>query len=86
MIEVLEIWSNNAGTEFAVKISGQSSFMQSTDPDAKYTHVVYAVPYLEGYIDDVKKQLEKVLEKERQQSKKDGGLGHGSYANRNLDL
>lgn len=86
MIEVLEIWSNNAGTEFAVKISGQSFFLQSTNPDAKYTRIIYAAPYLEGYIDNVKEQVEKLLEKERSQQRKKYGAGLSAYASRNLDL
>lgn len=63
MIQILEIWANDAETEFAAKISGYRFFLKVTNPDAKYTHVIYAAPYLESDVKGVSKQIEEVLER-----------------------
>lgn len=62
MIQILEIWTNDAGTEYAAKISGHRFFLKATDPDAKYTRIIYAAPYLEGHIEELRGQLERLVE------------------------
>lgn len=61
MIQILEIWTNDARTEYAAKISGHRYFLKTTNPDADYTHIIYAAPYLEGYMEALKEQLEQII-------------------------
>ena len=61
MIQILEIWSNDARTEYAAKISGHRFFLKTTSPDADYTHIIYAAPYIEGYMEALKEQLDQII-------------------------
>lgn len=61
MIQILEIWSNDAKTEYAAKISGHRLFLETTSPDADYTHIIYAAPYIEGYLEAMKDQLDAII-------------------------
>lgn len=88
LVEIMEIWANDARTEFAAKTSGNSSFLITTDPDAKYTHIIYAAPYLgrrgaTGDDDDdngvrKKQQLQLELERQRQRYENGGELDWSS--------
>lgn len=71
MIQILEIWTNEEGTEYAAKISGHASFLKTTSHEAKYTRIIYAAPYLEGYIEDLKEQLEKIIDAENAEVRND---------------
>lgn len=86
-IQILEIWANDAGTEYAAKISGHRFFLKATDPEAKYTRIIYAAPYLEGHIEDLKDQLESLIDQESRHQQGDGDCDDGarSPASRRAD-
>jgi hypothetical protein len=81
MIQILEIWTNDAGTEYAAKISGHRFFLKATDPNAKYTRIVYAAPYLEGHVEELRSQLERLVEQGSYQS--DDLMSSSSSSNNN---
>lgn len=62
MVPVLEIWANDARTEYALKLSTHDLFLMATRRSAKYTHIIYGAPLLEDVdLEDIKKQLIKLF-------------------------
>lgn len=43
--QLIEIWSNKEGTEFAITISGEESFKATTNRNTRYALIVDQIPY-----------------------------------------
>jgi hypothetical protein len=45
----LQLWSNSSGSEYAIRLKGESNFLAATEesPSSQYTDLVEEVDYLE---------------------------------------